>query len=166
MRVEIPIRDSYRVADGLLAGEYPGSSDPELAVRRLGAFERYGITLFVDLTHPADPLEPYVRLLGAGARRTSHPIVDLGTPTIPHMTRILDEVDAALAARETVYVHCWGGIGRTGTVVGCWLVRHGLDGGDAIARIAELRRHVSDAFVLSPQTAAQRAMVRAWRPGR
>lgn len=34
----------------------------------------------------------------------------------------------ALAAGQTVYVHCYGGIGRTGTVVGCWLVRHGLSG--------------------------------------
>ena len=24
-----------------------------------------------------------------------------------------------------VYVHCWGGVGRTGTVVGCYLVRQG-----------------------------------------
>ena len=24
----LPIRDSYRVADGFLAGEYPGSADP------------------------------------------------------------------------------------------------------------------------------------------
>jgi hypothetical protein len=166
MRVEIPIRDCYRVADGLLAGAYPGSSDPELAVRRLRSFARSGVTLFVDLTHPADPLEPYAPLLGAGARRTSHPIVDFGTPTIPHMTRILDEVDVALADRQTVYVHCWGGIGRTGTVVGCWLVRHALDRGDPIARIAALRRDVSDASVESPQTAAQRAMVRAWKPGR
>ena len=64
----------------------------------------------------------------------------MGVPTIPHMTRILDEVDGALADGGSVYVHCWGGIGRTGTVVGCWLVRHGLDDGDAVARIAELRR--------------------------
>ena len=56
------------------------------------------------------------------------------------MSRILDDVDAALADGRTVYVHCWGGIGRTGTVVGCWLMRHGLDEGDPIRRIATLRR--------------------------
>ena len=68
----------------------------------------------------------------------------MGT-TIPHMTRILDEVDDGAREGGAVYVHCWGGIGRTGTVVGCWLLRHGLDRGDAIARIAELRREVTDA---------------------
>jgi hypothetical protein len=164
--VKLPIRDSYRVADRLLAGEYPGATDAAEASRRLALFGRHGVTLYVDLTHPADCLEPYERLIGPGATRVAHPIVDLGTTTIPHMTRILDEVDAALEAGESVYVHCWGGIGRTGTVVGCWLMRHGLDEGDPIARIAVLRRDVSDAFVASPQTGAQRAMVSTWKRGR
>lgn len=162
----LPIRDSYRVVDGFLAGEYPGSFDPGEAARRLRSFAAHGVTLFVDLTHPADALEPYDRLLAEDTRRVSHPIVDLGTTTIPHMGRILDDVDAAIEDGGVAYVHCWGGIGRTGTVVGCWLVRHGLDAGDPIGRIAELRRDVSDAYVPSPQTSAQRAMVHAWKRGR
>ena len=162
----LPIRDSYHVADGFLAGEYPGSYDPGEAARRIRSFVTHGVTLFVDLTHPADPLEPYDRLLAGQARRVSHPIVDMGTTTIPHMTRILDDVDAAIADGGIAYVHCWGGIGRTGTVVGCWLMRHRLDAGDPIGRLAELRRDVSDAWMASPQTSAQRAMVTAWKPGR
>jgi hypothetical protein len=164
--VLLPLSDSYRVADGLLAGAYPGSDDPAEAVRRLRAFREHGVTLYVDLTHPADSLAAYERLVAPSARRAGHPIVDLGVPTIPQMTRILDEVDGGLAEGGGVYVHCWGGIGRTGTVVGCWLVRHGLDDGDPIGRIAELRRGSSDAAVASPQTTAQRAMVEAWTRGR
>jgi hypothetical protein len=164
--VRLPTRDSYHVADGLLAGPYPGSLDAAEAMRRMRAFTRHGVTLFVDLTHPADPLEPYERWLAPTTRRVSHPIVDMGTTTVPHMARILDDVDGALSAGGAAYVHCWGGLGRTGTVIGCWLVRHGLDGGDALARIAELRRGLPDAFAASPQTEAQRAMVAAWKPGR
>ena len=78
--VLLPIRDSY--ADGLLAGAYPGSHDPAEAVRRLRAFHEHGITLFVDLTHPADSLAPYERLVRPAARRVGHPIVDMGVPTI------------------------------------------------------------------------------------
>ena len=160
----LPIRDAYVVADGLLAGEYPGANDPEEAARRITRFESYGIRTFVDLTHPADSLDPYEPLLQEG-RRLAHPIVDMGTTTIPHMTRILDDIDAARAVGEGVYVHCWGGLGRTGTAVGCWLVRNGLDRGDAIRRIEELRRMVLDSFMPSPQTTAQRAMVTRWKPG-
>ena len=166
MPVDVPVRDSYRVADGLLAGRYPGASDPAEAARRLTLFAEHGVTLYVDLTHPADCLEPYERRIGPHAARIAHPIVDLGTTTIPHMTRILDDVDRALEAGGSVYVHCWGGIGRTGTVVGCWLMRHGLDGGDPLARIAELRRGLAAASVTSPEASAQRAMVTGWRRGR
>jgi hypothetical protein len=164
--VEPPIPESYLVAERLLAGEYPGAPDPGTAERRLRVFADGGVTMFVDLTHPADALAPYEHLLGAGMGRIAHPIVDLGTTTVPHMMRILDDVDAALADDRSVYVHCWGGIGRTGTVVGCWLVRHGLDDGDPVRTIARLRRRTTDAWAASPQTAAQRAMVTGWKRGR
>jgi hypothetical protein len=163
--VLLPTSDSYRVADAFLAGGYPGSLDPAEAMRRVRAFSERGVSLFLDLTHPADPLEPYEQWLGSGSHRISHPIVDMGTTTIPHMTRILDDVDEAIGSGGGVYVHCWGGRGRTGTVVGCWLVRHALDGGDAIAQIAELRRELPGAELASPETAAQCAMVAAWKHG-
>jgi protein-tyrosine phosphatase len=164
--VSPPILDSYVVTERLLAGEYPGASDREVAERRLRAFAESGITTFVDLTHPADALAPYEHLLPTDARRIAHPIVDLRTTTIPHMTRILDDVDTALADGRSLYVHCWGGVGRTGMVVGCWLVRHGLDEGEPLRAIARLRRGVPDAWAASPQTAAQRAIVTSWKPGR
>ena len=163
----LPIRDSYRVADGLLAGAYPGSHDPAEAARRLRAFHEHGVTLFVDLTHPADSLEPYerARALARAPRRRIRSSTWACT-TIPHMTRILDEVDGALADGGSVYVHCWGGIGRTGTVVGCWLVRHGLDGGDRGRADRRAAAHGLGRAVASPETAAQRAMVEAWKRGR
>jgi protein-tyrosine phosphatase len=39
------------------------------------------------------------------------------------MERILATIKRAIDERATEYVHCWGGIGRTGTVVGCWMVQ-------------------------------------------
>ena len=96
--MRLPIRSSYWAGERLLAGEYPGSWDAQDATRRLRAFANQDVTLFVDLTHPADGLEPYESAARAPATRIAHPIVDMGTTTIPHMSRILDDIDAALEA--------------------------------------------------------------------
>ncbi len=153
----MPIPAGYTVSDGLRAGGYPGT--PE-AVR---ALESAGVTLFVDLTHPSDPLPDYGPWLRA-ARRIAHPIPDMGTPTAGHMMRILDDIDGVRSTGGGAYVHCWGGVGRTGSVVGCWLMRHGLDGGDPIARIASLRAGIAGDRS-SPETPAQADLVRGWRLG-
>ena len=83
------------------------------------------------------------------------------------MTRILDAIDTALERDEAVYVHCWGGHGCTGTVIGCWLVRHGTTPDEAIALIRERRCDlpVFRANPLSPQTREQHAFVHSWSPG-
>ncbi len=66
-----------------------------------------------------------------------------------------------------MYVHCWGGIGRTGTVVGSWLVRHGVMAPEqALDLLTELRASDRGAgHRRSPETPEQRAFVRRWRPG-
>ena len=98
--------------------------------------------------------------LDAG-RRFSVP--DLGVPDAATMNRILDAIDAALVDGMPVYVHCWGGIGRTGTVVGCFLVRQGLaDPGQAIERIHDLRYTDAERHRPSPETRGQVEFVRFW----
>ena len=106
------------------------------------------------------------RGIAAEYRRLTIP--DMGVPPRARMTEILDAIDAACAAGHTVYVHCWGGVGRTGTVVGCHLVRRGRSGEDALSHVSSLfatmssakrRRHREG----SPQTDEQREFVREWR---
>jgi protein-tyrosine phosphatase len=148
----------------LLAGEYPGDPDPATAAARLHRFADAGITIFVDLTEPLE-LEPYAHLLRDDTRHERRPIPDLGTVSTDAYRETLDLVDGALTGGHAVYLHCLGGIGRTGTVVALWLVRHGLDGGDPISRLAELRRNVPAAWMPSPQTRAQRRVVQHWTRG-
>jgi hypothetical protein len=129
-----------------------------------------GVSFFLDLTEAGEyGLQPYASLLekeaAALGREVEHQrmsIPDRGTPTLEAMTDILDTIDAALAAGGTVYVHCYAGIGRTGTVVGCHLARHGMRGEEALAEITRLRGDISGGWITSPETAAQRAMVREW----
>ena len=160
------VPDSYWVTDRLAAGEFPGARDPGHARERLALFEAARIRHFVDLTHAADGLPSYDAYLRL-AKRLRHPIVDMGVPGDDEMVETLDAVGAALTGRGRVYVHCWGGIGRTGTVVGCWLVRHGTPPEKAIARIRRWRRSTPafERHPESPQTSRQLELVRSWRPG-
>ena len=124
-----------------------------------------GVTLFVDLTEEFE-LEPYAQLLGEGALHVRMPIPDMDVTTAEQMRRTLDLIDRERARHGTAYVHCWGGAGRTGTVVGCWLVRQGVDGDTALARITALRAGSPALWLDSPQTRAQCAMVRGWSEAR
>lgn len=143
---------AYRVGERLVAGPYPAPAD----VERLRAA---GVELFVDLTEKGEyGIAPYD---SAGARHVRFPIPDHGVPGGEEMKAILDALDAARADGTGVYVHCLAGAGRTGTVAGCWLVRHGLTGEEALVAIAE-RRGV--ACRPSPETPEQRALVLRWPP--
>ena len=168
-----PLANTYWVVPGrFLAGEYPGARNRSEAAGRLRTLLGAGIDHFFDLTQRRDGLEPYATIaaLEAGELNVDvvherHPIRDLSVPRSPQdMASILDALDEALEGGRNVYVHCWGGVGRTGTVVGCWLVRHGLTGDQALAQIAGWWRGVEKSWYhpQSPQTHEQHAYVRHW----
>ncbi len=83
-------------------------------------------------------------------------------PSLRTMMEILDTIDESIANGRPVYVHCLGGRGRTGMVVGCYLVRHGLDGRSALKRIEALRRLGRTEALPSPETRSQRELVLNW----
>jgi protein-tyrosine phosphatase len=95
-------------------------------------------------------------------RYERHPIRDLETPTPDGMRAILDLIDESIATGAPVYVHCWGGIGRTGTVVCCWLVERGRTGEQALVDIALLRAGIRRRLVESPEMPGQREFVLSW----
>jgi protein-tyrosine phosphatase len=63
-----------------------------------------------------------------------------------------------------IYLHCWGGIGRTGTTVGCYLVRHGNTGEEALRQVGEWWKTVpkSQIHAHSPETRAQADFILKW----
>jgi Swiss Army Knife protein, DSP-PTPase phosphatase domain len=161
-----PIPDSYWVVPGrLLAGEYPGAASDLDARQRLELFLAAGITSYIDLTEADEGLSLYQLLLRPTTRYTRLAIRDLSCPPDEEMLSILDHVDSELQESGGVHLHCWGGHGRTGTVIGCWLSRQGLTGAAALAQLKELRANVPEAdWRRSPETDEQRAMVLHW-PG-
>jgi len=166
-----PTESCYWVAPGFLAGNYPRTRFEDSSRDKVRRILDAGVTCFLDLTTRHDPLEPYDSLIeqlaGAGAVRATFPVPDMSIPGSRKTTReILDTIDRVRDEGGTVYLHCWGGVGRTGTIVGCWLVRHGMTGDEALARVAELwsTRPDSD-WSPSPQTDEQCRYVREWWEG-
>jgi hypothetical protein len=151
----------------LLAGEYPGAKTPEKAAKKLRLLVDAGVDSIIDLTTVQDRLESYQEALqlaaaiaGREIHHFAHPIPDMGV--IDHdgydqiLTRIRDEIDSG----RIVYVHCWGGKGRTCTVVGCLLIDDGLDYEPAIAHIAQLRAGTRKARYACPESPAQHRLLR------
>ena len=170
-----PIANSYWLPEGrVVAGEYPGSLKAAEALEKISALLGAGVRVFLDVTTPQDSLDSYDAILegesrrrGVPAIRVSMPVPDMDITSPGHMNRILDAIDRHTAEGRVVYVHCWGGVGRTGLVVGCHLVRQGLAGADALEAVRSLfgtmspekvRRHGGE----SPQTEPQRRMIVDW----
>jgi protein-tyrosine phosphatase len=93
---------------------------------------------------------------GVGVDVLRHPMPDGAPPaSVQEMDRILDEIDAARSSGD-VAVACMGGVGRTGMVAACALVRAGLSADAAIARVREVRHPTA------VETRAQERFVRAY----
>jgi hypothetical protein len=169
--ITLPIPQSYWVEPGkFLAGEYPGNYDEVTAERRIVSFLKAGVNSFIDLTQPHE-LAPYENILKEQAGymdiKTSYhrvSIRDHGIPSIETMRTILNIIDAEIESGNCVYVHCWGGVGRTGTTVGCYLIRHGMSGEQALKQLAEWWKTTPGRayYQTSPETEQQIDFVRAW----
>jgi protein-tyrosine phosphatase len=154
------MRPPTTIAPGrLIAGRHPCAWGAEPAPAEVADLLASGVTLFLDLTQDGE-LEPYAHLVTPPARHVRIPIRDFSVPTPAALESALDEIDAELAGGGLVYVHCWAGCGRTGVVVGSWLVRHGMTPHEALALIAERRGPGC------PQTLEQRLVVLDRTPGR
>jgi protein-tyrosine phosphatase len=171
--IRTPIPESYWVVPNeLLAGEYPRTPHEIPSKKKIESFIASGVKAFIDLTEEDESLEPYAHLLQPyekdGVTHQRFAIRDQSVPSHQEVTmRALDAIDDHLKRDRMVYVHCWGGIGRTGVIVGCWLSRHGHEGDAALFRLKELWTQCSKSPLrCSPETWEQEQYIRAWKEPR
>jgi protein-tyrosine phosphatase len=166
-----PIEHCYWVVESkFLAGEYPRTKDREPSRQKIDTLIRAGVTAFIDLTEETEGLLPYDECLQRyqGVSHQRFAIRDVSVPRSKEVTvAILDAIDAHIAQGRTVYVYCWGGVGRTGLIDGCWLARHCRDGKSALLRLRELWQHCPKSLNRqSPETTEQERYIMNWKERR
>ncbi len=172
-----PFPNSYWLEPGrILCGEYPRDFDDLEDHEGMSAILGAGVRVFIDLTEE-DELKPYREIaLGTAASLGiapsslefhRHPIRDVSVPRTPaEMRAVLATIRHARHRALPLYLHCWGGRGRTGTVAGCALRDlFSLDGDEALARLTERWQGCAkSAHSESPETREQRGYVRGFNP--
>jgi hypothetical protein len=148
-----PFAQKYWVRDGLFcAGQYPGDLNPATRDDKLKNLLDCGIRRVINLMEPGEtdscgqPFAPYVaRLkelaseLGMTVECLNMPVRDGSVPSPEVLSEVLATIGLALERGEPVYLHCWGGHGRTGTIVACHLIRQGNTPEQAIREVLRLR---------------------------
>jgi atypical dual specificity phosphatase len=130
--VHMPAPDRFSWIDKpLVAGlARPGSAD-ELAWLR-----EQGIELLISLTE--DP--PHRNWINEAGLFLIHiPVEDLTSPTQEQLDESIIAIRKAHDRNWGVGVHCGAGLGRTGTILACYLVTQGMTAKNAIARVRRLR---------------------------
>ncbi len=109
-------------------------------------FERLGVSSFVLLVEDHELVRLQVPnivevMTAHGVETIRFPIEDGGAPSDPQAFKgLISEIEARLRSGSFVVVACMGGLGRTGTIVGCVLREAGMDGESAIA-LTRAARH-------------------------
>jgi hypothetical protein len=177
MNLQRPFERSYwAVPKQLLAGCYPGDINTELMQAKLKELVHAEVSLVVNLMEQMEvdhagrpfkdyrlPLDTLAKQAGEQVRCVRFPIRDMSIPSLALMRDILDAIAVEIKEGGVVYVHCWGGKGRTATVVGCYLLEEALESRiNVLGRIKELTAHASQFFWPTPQTQEQCDFVTTW----
>lgn len=167
--VSRPLYQSYYLGGNLFAGEYPGDKYGVKAECKLQQMIHFGVRHFVDLTEEGE-LNPYAQLLPPDCTYTRFPIPDVSAPrSIDQACDVVNKIKE-LSKRDDgyVYLHCWGGVGRTGTIVACYLAeKENEPTFDDVMK--NLRSHFSEmpksSHRVTPETKEQESFIKKYVEG-
>ncbi|MCF6241039.1 MAG: dual specificity protein phosphatase family protein [Bacteroidales bacterium] len=161
--MKIPYQQTYWVIENkLLAGKTPYRKNKQETYNNLAALIDNNFDLIINLTEEGEfsDYENELMFFAHGAQKNIQ-VIRKSIPDKELMCEILNIMDTALNENKKVFVHCYGGIGRTGTVIGCFLIENKYaDKENIFDKISELRKGLRITY--SPETDEQKQFVLDW----
>lgn len=113
---------------------------------------------FIDLTEEGE-LSPYQQMLPKDTSYLRFPIRDVNAPeSVEAVHQLIDKIEYLMQQDGYTYVHCWGGVGRTGTIMACYEARQ-MEKPTLTGALDAMRRHFCNmpkaAHRKSPETQEQ-----------
>lgn len=127
-------------------------------------WKRAGIEAVLSLLTPEEQKELELQdeaneVREQGLKFSSFPIPDMQVPrTEAKLAEVLDNMTANLSAGRNVLVHCRQGIGRTGLMAACLLIKSGMSPGAAVESVSAARG------LAVPETPEQREWIERYAP--
>lgn len=128
--LEGPSRFSWVLPDQLAGSGRPGRYAP--LERDLAFLREKGVDVIISLLESTLNLKEYVE---AGFDTHHFPVEDFTAPTLDQTADACDIIETSIAGGGRVLVHCNAGIGRTGTLLACFLAHQGVEPEAAVRRI-------------------------------
>lgn len=168
-----PLMDIYWAIPGkLMVGEFPGFTGGDNERECVDWALEQGVTFFLDLANIDDykPEDLYGRVLPAAAAEKGIQIERRLISTYPkrlpkpsQISMILDVIDDAIQRGHVVYVHDMNTREVSELIAGCYLVRAGQTGAQALELLATSRATTFANWKHSPATERARKVVRDWK---
>lgn len=130
-----------RIDDAIVLGALPFKSQTKELAEKHNVRAVISVNEAYELNFFTNSKEEWAR---SGITQFWFPTVDFRPPSLPYIWSGLGVIDAYKARRESVYVHCKAGKGRSTIVVACYLMKdYGLTPNSAVEFIKDRRPQIN-----------------------